>query len=271
MKVTLAIVAVAMAIFVCSGAGIPKPHRKMDPMIEHILKTVPYEEIIEEVRRILDPQLSSSLDDKLKEFLEGLKSKFPEGLPEYGIPPLDPFYVEHFPFDIQQDFAKLSGNLDHGNLTELSSYSIDYTKINVFGLSVAVNFSLPEIKAKGHYDIDGEIGDLLPVYGAGDFHLTVKEFSASVVVTAGTDDQGFIFVRNLDLGFNVVGLDTHFDGLLDGGDESDLANRLISDIAPKVIDAYSPQISGILSDKIVEIANKALTNVTLSDLIHALG
>ncbi|XP_071440540.1 uncharacterized protein [Hetaerina americana] len=271
MKATFALIAMALAIFVCSGAGHPKPQRSMSPFIKNILKTVPEEEIIAEVRRIFDPELSSSFDDKLKQFLEGLKSKFATGLPQYGIPPLDPFYVDHFPFDIEQDFAKLTGNLDHANITQLSEYNIDYTKLNVFGLSVAVNISLPEIKAKGHYDINGEIVDLLPVYGHGDFNLTVDQFNASVVITAGTDDNGFIYVKELDLGFSLQGLNTHFDGLLDGGDESDLANKLISDNAPRLINAYSPQISGMLSDKIIEVANKALTNVTLSDLIHAIG
>ena len=37
-----------------------------------------------------------SLDAYLKEILELLKSQMPGGIPDLGIPPLDPFQVPHF-------------------------------------------------------------------------------------------------------------------------------------------------------------------------------
>ena len=36
------------------------------------------------------------VDDFLKQILELLKQMMPDGIPELGIPPLDPFNVPHF-------------------------------------------------------------------------------------------------------------------------------------------------------------------------------
>ena len=37
-----------------------------------------------------------NLDAYLKQILEMLKEQMPEGVPDLGIPPLDPFQVPHF-------------------------------------------------------------------------------------------------------------------------------------------------------------------------------
>ena len=40
-----------------------------------------------------------NLDAYLKEILELLKAQMPGGIPDLGIPPLDPFLVPHFDID----------------------------------------------------------------------------------------------------------------------------------------------------------------------------
>ena len=49
------------------------------------------------------------VDDFLKQILELLKQMMPDGIPELGIPPLDPFDVPHF--DIPHiEYIKLTFN-----------------------------------------------------------------------------------------------------------------------------------------------------------------
>jgi hypothetical protein len=65
---------------------------------------------------------------------------------------------------------RLKGSVDDAKVEKISTFVIDNVKTNLLLLSLEAAISVPEIVASGvHYKIDGNVGDLLPVYGEGSF------------------------------------------------------------------------------------------------------
>jgi hypothetical protein len=66
-------------------------------------------------------------------------------------------------------------------------------------------------------------------------------------------------------------LQTNFEGLLGGGDLSDVVNEVISDLAPELFEEVKPSVLPAVADAIVNLANEKLEGVTLSDLLDLIS
>jgi hypothetical protein len=64
----------------------------------------------------------------------------------------------------------LKGSVDGVHVEKISTFVIDKVKTNLLLLRVEAAVTVPEIVASGvHYNLDGIVGALLPVYGEGSF------------------------------------------------------------------------------------------------------
>jgi hypothetical protein len=64
----------------------------------------------------------------------------------------------------------LKGELDKVEVSNIATFEIDNINTNILQLKLDFGVSVPEIVAKGEkYSLDGNLGELLPVYGEGSF------------------------------------------------------------------------------------------------------
>jgi hypothetical protein len=66
-------------------------------------------------------------------------------------------------------------------------------------------------------------------------------------------------------------LQTNIEGLLGGGDLSDVINEIISDLAPAVLEEAKPTLLPVITDAIINLANEKLDGLTLSDLLDLIN
>jgi len=65
---------------------------------------------------------------------------------------------------------RLQGNVQGVTVTGASTFVLDKIESDLLSLRIDFAFHVPEISAEGeHYNVDGNIKDLLPVYGEGPF------------------------------------------------------------------------------------------------------
>jgi hypothetical protein len=64
---------------------------------------------------------------------------------------------------------------------------------------------------------------------------------------------------------------TNIEGLLGGGDLSDVLNEIISDLAPDVFEEAKPSLLPVVTEAIINLANEKLDGVTLSDLLNIIN
>jgi hypothetical protein len=63
----------------------------------------------------------------------------------------------------------LKGSVDGVQVEKVSTFVVDNVKTNLLLLRVETTISVPEIAASGEYKLDGNVANLLPVYGEGRF------------------------------------------------------------------------------------------------------
>ncbi|PSN55967.1 hypothetical protein C0J52_02147 [Blattella germanica] len=235
-------------------------------------KHMPRELLLAELRTYLSPAFRSALDDSVIAFLDTtVRDIIKNGYEEWGVPVLDPLSIEHLDLDLNFDQIKIAGTVDGAGVTGIAGFVVDLIKTNLLQLNVDFGVHVPEIHLTAeHYDIDGELGGLIPVYGNGSLEVFLRGLNITGKITIGTNNS-YIYVRQLDLDASFVELETHIEGLLGGGELSDLINEVIADIAPDVFEEAKPTLIPILSEAVVSLANEKLDGMTLQDLLNLIN
>lgn len=101
-------------------------------------------------------------------------------------------------------------------LRKLSTFSIDRAKMSLIGPTIAVNISIPEIYANGHYNISGVLGDTYPLHGAGSFETNIYNFRVYVNTVLGYA-RG-MYMKRFDLDFSLRAVKIHLENFM-GGEE----------------------------------------------------
>lgn len=60
-------------------------------------------------------------------------------------------------------------------------------------------------------------------------------------------------------------------GIMGGGAGNDFYNRAIEEMVPELLRTYSREISQVISDVVMPVANKELNQMTLADLLRDPG
>eukprot|EP00091_Calanus_sinicus_P015441 TRINITY_DN33694_c0_g1_i1.p1 TRINITY_DN33694_c0_g1~~TRINITY_DN33694_c0_g1_i1.p1 ORF type:complete len:140 (-),score=52.67 TRINITY_DN33694_c0_g1_i1:325-744(-) len=115
-----------------------------------------------------------NLDAYLKEILELLKAQMPAGIPELGIPPLDPFEVPHFDIGpIEEDIIKVTIEIDNLVIKNLATFETKIAHLDLEALALELELTLAELRGDADYKLDGTILSILPLYGEGPMWLEI--------------------------------------------------------------------------------------------------
>merc|ERR1719348_2169272 len=87
------------------------------------------------------------LDEYLRQILELLKAQMPEGIPDLGSPPLDPFQVPHFAIPpIEEDIAKVTIEIDNLVIANLATFETKLAHLDVEQLSLELELTLADLR-----------------------------------------------------------------------------------------------------------------------------
>merc|ERR1719415_96933 len=90
-----------------------------------------------------------SLDNYLKAILEMLKAAMPTGIPELGIPVLDPFAVPHFDIPhISESGVEADITLDGLAVKNLASFETKTIHADILDLNLQIELFIPLLKPK---------------------------------------------------------------------------------------------------------------------------
>jgi hypothetical protein len=226
-----------------------------------------------QLRRMLAPGFKAAIDDAITNLLDTtVRELILTGSPDLGIPVLDPFRLDHLDLDINLDTTvQLKGVLDGVQVRNIATFVIDNIKANLLLLRLDFGLSVPEIVAEGeHYSLDGNLGGLLPVYGEGRFDASVQGLSVAGTVTLGSNNS-FIYIKTLDLDINLISAKVNFEGLLGGGDLGDVANQIISDMIPSLLEELKPTLLPDVIQLLIDLANEKLDGVTIQDILDLIS
>ena len=206
-------------------------------------------------------------DGILVKVLEKFRAIIKNGNDTLGIPPLDPFKMEHVDLNLKEGgLIELHGALDNLRAHGLSTYIIDKGDLEIIGLLANVSLTWDEIDLMTKYEVtSGKIAEM-DIYGSGTLMAVIKGLTVTVDMKIGIKD-GKLYAKELILHVHLKGLAFQITGLYDDAEMSKLISSIVSDIAPGLIEDYQDKISQMGSPIVLEVLNKVLKNLSISSIL----
>lgn len=106
----------------------------------------------------------------------------PDGIPDIGVPPVDPLVIPNIDENIDEGVAKMVLRMRHINITGISKFQIQLLKADLERGFANFSIALPELTADGYCYMDGKIIGIFPIRGDGPFFIQVTEVRITSVL-----------------------------------------------------------------------------------------
>jgi len=210
-----------------------------------------------------------NLDAYLRQILELLKAQMPGGIPDLGIPPLDPLQVPHFDIPpIEEDIVKVTIEIDNLVITNLATFETKIAHLDIEDLSLELELTLADLRGDADYKLDGTIASIFPLYGEGPMMLEI--FGLDLYAKAGLliNTEGFIEVTQMDITADFTDIKIHLDNLLGGGNFGESINNLLNVMGVYIWDQLKDLLFPLLDEVLLKVINDALAGCSVADLIQ---
>ncbi|XP_040160160.1 uncharacterized protein LOC120898406 [Anopheles arabiensis] len=214
----------------------------------------------------LAPEQRATLDEALAQLLENIRELLRTGDPERGIPVMAPLETDRLDVDLSLggllDFTAILRNLFVDGLDRFQGT----LTLNVMQMEFRYDFLFPDVVARGHYDANGRLFGLIPVFGLGNFHVAPRDLRIQGTALLRQLPSGYLHMPELKANVRLGSLQNNIEGMLLGGELSDLLNVVIEDLIPSVLINFAPEVTDIISRVGIPIADSVLNTMTLEDL-----
>ncbi|CAB3220995.1 unnamed protein product [Arctia plantaginis] len=227
-----------------------------------LLKELP--EYIQVCKR--DP---STLDDCILKSIEAIKPRIILGIPELGVPAIDPFLIPEIKAPTTDNlnirFMARDVKVTGGGDFKIKSLSVDLDS-----LTIKAHIRFPKLHFEGDYKIDGQIL-IVPLNGEGKFHSDAVKCDAELIFrlqVVPQDGVDYLKFNKIDIDINVRDYRIKLDGLFNG-DKSlgDAANAAINQNRGEFLKVSKPYLEKTVSKFILDVANKVVDGLTLDQLL----
>jgi hypothetical protein len=208
-----------------------------------------------------------------------LRSVLKNGIPNFGIPHLDPLSYNDTIFINGTDMPGMIKieylELGDFEIDGLSAFEVHALSFQPFTLKIDLNFTFPiEVKAK-HSNFSVIVGDILPFKGEGPANLIADlRVEASIGFEAVSPPDLFLRLHSLSGDIFFDKLEVEFSTLMGvtGGRGTYVLNKLIGVVTPELIDLMKPYMMDDLIKSLLNIANDFLDSakIKLGDLLSCL-
>ncbi|XP_035890553.1 uncharacterized protein LOC118502432 [Anopheles stephensi] len=214
----------------------------------------------------LKPEQRATLDEALAQLLENIRELLRTGDPERGIPVMAPLQTDQLDVDLSLggllDFTAILRNLFVDGLDRFQGT----LTLNVMQMEFRYDFLFPDVIARGQYDADGRVFGLIPVFGFGNFHVAPRDLRIQGTALLRQLPSGYLHMPELKANVRLGSLQNNIEGMLLGGELSDLLNVVIQDLVPSVLINFAPEVTEMISRVGIPIADSILNTMTLDDL-----
>ncbi|OAD54242.1 hypothetical protein WN48_08164, partial [Eufriesea mexicana] len=218
---------------------------------------------------IIDSAASKGLEFKIRRILEKFRARMPYGIPELGIPPLEPLHLDEVDIKIDNpDIGNISITVEDLTLHNLSTFFINKAKLSLIGPTITANISVPRIYAEAFYNISGLLGSTLLLDGAGPLKANIYDFQLYVNTILGYS-RG-VYLRTFDLDFSLKSIDIKLDNFMDDDELNDVMNKVFQELTPKVLDIIKPDVLPGIQSYIGGRINETIHHLTMRDVISVL-
>merc|ERR1711990_1045317 len=206
-----------------------------------------------------------AIDEYIAAILELLKTQMPTGIPDLGIPPLDPFEVPHFDIDPIQvsDPVPININItiDDFVIKNLATFETQLAHLDLEGLGLELNLTLADLRGDATYSLDGTALGIFPIYGDGPMFLELFGVTLHAKAAVLINADGFVEITENDIA-------VHLDNLVGGGNFGETINNILNLLGPMIWDLVKGYLFPFLDEILLKVLNDALAGCNIADLVQ---
>ncbi|XP_015907494.1 uncharacterized protein [Parasteatoda tepidariorum] len=214
-------------------------------------------------------EYDTKLSNFLIEILENFRDQMPFGIPDIGVPAVDPLVIPNIDEKINEKVAQLEFRMRELNITGISKFRLQSLKADLVRGFANISITLPEMEADGHCYMNGKVLNIFPINSDGPFFIQVKQVQISgygdLNVTMGEHTR--IHMNDLNLHLTFDSLKIEFQSLLGGGRWTKMLLKLVSGLGPKLFIHFHEEAMTELNKALLKLINKELDKGTLSELL----
>ena len=190
---------------------------------------------------------------------------FVKGLPEFDMPPLDPYYVDHH--SAEYDSGSMRGKM---SATDIRTYGIAKARFlsvkpelsNDF-LRLDIDLELPKILIEGDYNADGFVGSF-KIGGTGSFNVSLDDVRCTWDISGHVTNDRWV-VEHFMVTPEVGHMKIWFSDLFNGNDQMNQAAMLfVNEYWPIVYRGMLPKLMEIWDPHLTEITNRLFSKIPFS-------
>ncbi|XP_042883934.1 protein takeout-like [Penaeus japonicus] len=213
----------------------------------------------------------NALNTCLKQIMEDLRPRTKTGIPELGLPVLEPMHINNIVFQQGDAAVNVQAQFMQVKVQGLSNYTTSFVNADPRALTLSVGLKVPELRVTGHYELKGQV-IIFPVTGSGTFWTNLNNIDASGVgklsVQQGPDGQDRLRVSDTKINFDIRSISLHLSNLFNGDRVlGDTVNHFLNQNSQEVLRDVKPEVSRQLNVLIQRVMNDALSQLPVSSFL----
>ncbi|KZC13432.1 Circadian clock-controlled protein, partial [Dufourea novaeangliae] len=190
---------------------------------------------------------------------------FMEGLPDFEIPPLDPYYIETHSMNYNNGQMRGAMSASDAHIYGLSNARFLSVKPELsddfFRLEVDVEF--PKLLLDGYYKADGNLGSF-KIGGKGFFNVSMGDVRTTWDISGHVTDDRWV-VEHFKFVPEVGDMKIWFNGLFNGNEEMNKAALyFVNEYWPMVYRSLLPKLMEAWDTDLTEFVNRFFSKIPFS-------
>ncbi|CAH0558261.1 unnamed protein product [Brassicogethes aeneus] len=205
-----------------------------------------------------DPAVSKCIRNSV----EALRPKLIAGIPEIGVPSLEPLSIKKI--DIIRGGGGIRAELNNVLAHGAGDFKVTRLKLDIPKNTYHFGIKIPQLKLEGDYDVDARILGA-PIQGKGRFNAEVTKIDGygilrgEVVQNKGIRNMKF---NAFDLALKIEDYDIKLHNLFNGDKVlSQAVGDLLKDNKKEMLENAIPFIQARVSESLLDAANKITENL----------
>ncbi|XP_015604907.1 protein takeout [Cephus cinctus] len=208
-----------------------------------------------------DPQLN----DCIIKSVEALRGNLRNGIPELDVPPVEPMKFKKIALSDTPNFRAIAQDV---KLYGLSDFTVTSLKTDLNNKRIDLNVIFKDIKLNAEYDVSARI--VVPIAGTGPIEIVADGVAAKVTLKfqlVNHKGKTYMYFPSITIKLTIKDYISHF--VPREGENSPLANGInaaLSNGRQEIIETITPNLEKVISEQILEYANKICKHFTYEEL-----
>ncbi|KAG8224865.1 hypothetical protein J437_LFUL006459 [Ladona fulva] len=212
------------------------------------------------------------ISELLKKALEKFKILMVKGDPQLGLPVMDPYVMDHREIELNESSLNGQASVDNMSVIGMSTFQIQSVVANDEPLMVNFDLLIPETKVLAdHYKFHAMIGEKFDLFGEGFFNMTGINMKLVGEADGQVDADQHLQVTKLTLFITAEQILSALTGLMNDDEECKLANELISEFGPGILEQYGGQLGNFFGEIVRNIINTKIAGLTVDEIIDMIN